>query len=1196
MDEKIIKIIKDIQNDGYINQRVIDRSFSDDEKIRLVNTDNQFINSFVIHELADISLTTKSIQDKEDLLLKSENITRDDIRVLFSYEEIILLLKKDNSFLTSRFLNKCHKICFFSRNEAVSIINMEGIKKLCFCFPKLLTNLLYSLNQEDLYKLSESDTFVDFLRRDFLRMEELYTCFDNKIALRLLSHVNHSSFPDDEFFIKRVISLLNDEDIVYILDNYNQVDYYLLFQPSIIALMISSIKNDILRAKRIKLLAKDTFKEVMPYLFVDNSDIKNKKVSKREKIISIENDIEKEKAFNNNLSFLSNDDKGIIIASFVDYNYVLKYRYLLNNDKTIVSFLNVYHQKITDNKYNNYVEDNLLKELIFSLKGDNNKIIGLKYLDEEDGLELIDTIRFNFRMMKNGYFDIIMLHENYVLKVIKKLDCTGRKIFFNNIIDDFDLYAGKIDYRILNEIDDVSVIMRFLKPMDLNRPYTDDLESLFKKVSDFYGIDYQKLISLAKVTGCLILKHIKEDNVYQLLRLSNDDFDKYLSIFSNEFLVASEGAKNDYLESVMQKKFRFKHQDDINVFANTRNAIIMNNIDVAKNYISMVLDFLKGRFNVGVEELLKGLIDNNKEYIDLYHEMTNLYIALKRDAFCVKEREQYLSEFEISRYTRNAFANYIIEHLPVSEIMKNANYTNPLYTSYDLTKEEYALLHDSILLEKLLIYRKEHGKTKLSSKEKSQLHLVTNIINELFYFNCTASYIPGLPKELNYPRINLHVALDLICKIDVEQVKKTLLGDDNLLRQLIIYLKKTGLAGLIMDNNRIADDADIILDSDTIASLISFFAEINKDLNNNNVSVLDLVDFYVSLKEPAYLLFGKENYRFIRRDPFPNVSGLDKKQRLEIMISYFVKIRNRKTITVKPLRKEITLKNGKKVIASLGNFTNPIVFTLGERTGSCMRAGGVGFSFFDFCLFNPSGFHIVFEEPNTGYFIDRVSGFRNGNTIFLNELRNPVKANYSREDMVEALKVFSKELVNDSGSKYPIDNVVISPFFAMASESSNQVNLGVNNVTEGYSYFYHDIRNSAILLASSRKDNSLVPVKLDAKNLPQYPVGRDAIRCLYNEDAIEQAKCIEVRDLFLSGYALKDIDTNFNMDIVYLIYGEDWYISIDNNKKVNYYIMVNSINRRKAEAELNVALEEVYKNLEATYLKASSLVKKKTSD
>ena len=63
-----------------------------------------------------------------------------------------------------------------------------------------------------------------------------------------------------------------------------------------------------------------------------------------------------------------------------------------------------------------------------------------------------------------------------------------------------------------------------------------------------------------------------------------------------------------------------------------------------------------------------------------------------------------------------------------------------------------------------------------------------------------------------------------------------------------------------------------------------------------------------------------------------------------------------------------------------------------------MRSFGKGDNLFRFCNLDPRGFHITFTDEE-GNYLSRVSGFRNGNTVFLNELRYSVDGRYSNEDV-----------------------------------------------------------------------------------------------------------------------------------------------------------------------------------------------------
>lgn len=129
-------------------------------------------------------------------------------------------------------------------------------------------------------------------------------------------------------------------------------------------------------------------------------------------------------------------------------------------------------------------------------------------------------------------------------------------------------------------------------------------------------------------------------------------------------------------------------------------------------------------------------------------------------------------------------------------------------------------------------------------------------------------------------------------------------------------------------------------------------------------------------------LLGEENAKLINTNPSPNaVVGDVRYERNKLSFDYLKVMYNRNKVNVPPIDEDITLENGKVINVNVGNFTNPINLTYGERTGACMRIKGAGADLFDFCLRNDAGFHIRFST-NDGRFVSRVSGFRVGNTVF----------------------------------------------------------------------------------------------------------------------------------------------------------------------------------------------------------------------
>ena len=147
------------------------------------------------------------------------------------------------------------------------------------------------------------------------------------------------------------------------------------------------------------------------------------------------------------------------------------------------------------------------------------------------------------------------------------------------------------------------------------------------------------------------------------------------------------------------------------------------------------------------------------------------------------------------------------------------------------------------------------------------------------------------------------------------------------------------------------------------------------------------------------MIFGEDNFKLITLNPPLNRANSLRQERRENSLVNYIRCFNREKVAIPSFDEEIDI-NTKKINAVVGNFTNPINLTLGERTGSCMRSGGIGDDLYNFCLKDNNGFHIIFNDSETGEFISRASGFRNGNTVFLNQLRESVLDKYNSNKVI----------------------------------------------------------------------------------------------------------------------------------------------------------------------------------------------------
>lgn len=110
---------------------------------------------------------------------------------------------------------------------------------------------------------------------------------------------------------------------------------------------------------------------------------------------------------------------------------------------------------------------------------------------------------------------------------------------------------------------------------------------------------------------------------------------------------------------------------------------------------------------------------------------------------------------------------------------------------------------------------------------------------------------------------------------------------------------------------------------------------------------MEVAGVYDSSSYKYEILFGRENSKLLVHNPPANSASMSKNLRLENAIYYINIMYKRKYITVPPIDEDISI-NGKNININLGNFTDMINLTYGERTGSCMRIGGTGATLFDF--------------------------------------------------------------------------------------------------------------------------------------------------------------------------------------------------------------------------------------------------------
>lgn len=347
--------------------------------------------------------------------------------------------------------------------------------------------------------------------------------------------------------------------------------------------------------------------------------------------------------------------------------------------------------------------------------------------------------------------------------------------------------------------------------------------------------------------------------------------------------------------------------------------------------------------------------------------------------------------------------------------------------------------------------------------------------------------------------------------------------------------------------------------------------------------ILKYNTIYSSIANYYKLILGLEDFDFVKKNDGPNTASKGtQEQRLQETTEMQIELLQFDKVTIPSFIHQYENKEKKKLQVIIGNRADSRNLTHGERTGACMRSYGHADTLFKFCNTDPRGFHFTFVDPETNEYVSRVSGFRNGNTIFLNQLRNSVSTKYTNEDVIDACKSAAEEIIKRSQtSSMPIENVVASPCYALAGHTT-QV-LSESNIGQGVYTGYKDVSANAVVLATTGQDGKAVDVKLDGENQPVYDSVRLQPReytAVNNETKVLMQRisgikhCIEHSE---NKEYYKTLDLDYELldtEYIHVIIGQDWYVSLDSKGNLAYDIAIQS---KQSTEELNEALEKMNK-------------------
>lgn len=574
-----------------------------------------------------------------------------------------------------------------------------------------------------------------------------------------------------------------------------------------------------------------------------------------------------------------------------------------------------------------------------------------------------------------------------------------------------------------------------------------------------------------------------------------------------------------------------------------------------------------------LEEIIEKIKTGEKEqYLPYLREAVDYYLEkirfLHQEEICLGE-ELGLSYTLDEKSKENELIKFVIENSNRIDTTKNTTVQEEIIKSLKdkLSKEDIL---------KCLNYYNQKTRNLLDRPPEKNLKLV--IATAIMYIKTHRSdieiewnQIEKLLDENYQIKRNYYVTkkeetlLPILQNLDLENIKVNILEKEENYQKVLNIMKKHKLHLLPEELKELLKKCDISEDYSNIASLMNSFEAIeeNEKKKNNFVGVASILanaDVYSSSSNFYTQVLGDKDSKLIRLNPKPNeaTSKIDKDERLKIALQLTIQNYKRQKITIPTFSKKISIPNSNKILEGIvGNFTDPCNLTHGERTESCMRIGGIGETLFEFCLKNENGFHIRFENPKTHEYISRVSGFRNGNTIFLNQLRHSCIEEYKDEDLIFACQKIAEELIEQSkNSPYPIENVVISEDEAMQDSNRKKVSLEIEDNKKGLPLFYSDIDNTGIILATTAINKSFTPIKLGVENLPIYKPYRPKPRIITNpKTRIEKINRILSLKYIIEENRYEDLNPINPTDIQYMCATDDWYIYIDKENKIHYAII-----------------------------------------
>lgn len=209
---------------------------------------------------------------------------------------------------------------------------------------------------------------------------------------------------------------------------------------------------------------------------------------------------------------------------------------------------------------------------------------------------------------------------------------------------------------------------------------------------------------------------------------------------------------------------------------------------------------------------------------------------------------------------------------------------------------------------------------------------------------------------------------------------------------------------------------------------------------------------YLSLSE--YNILGENIVNQTIRNNAFNIANYDNKKKLQVTLSLYLQMITKNNFTVPRVQG-----NYLDYSYSIMDQDDPHMLTCGFETDACFRVGGNDNDFLHYCCLDKNGFIIKITDKQ-GNFIGRAAGFRNGNALFINQLRtiydlSGTKSKHIpltlKRELMQVLKACCDHIIESTtNSKEPIDFITITRSYTFADTKPDEFGITMNHALESH--------------------------------------------------------------------------------------------------------------------------------------------------